>query len=316
MSLSTPPPPLPEDGRLEAIGEKTHQVEPEKQKQKQTETVESNEPSIVASSSTVNGREKPGMLEDDGTATQEKGVDEPQPPKSVAFPKGVEAFVIVLALVLSMGLMSLDQTIVATAIPKITDQFNKINDVACFVVSIFIFELGSLICAVAPNSTTLIVGRAITDLGASGIASGVYTIAAFAAEPRKRATWMGIIGAAYGVTAVLGPLIGGGLRMGCPGGGESKMLCFYINLPIGGLAAFVILLTFKTPATAKRVDATLKEKLLHMDFPGTVLIMGASIALLLALQYGGVTHAWNSSVVIGLLVGFVVMVLALMMVEI
>jgi hypothetical protein len=58
------------------------------------------------------------------------------------------------------------------------------------------------------------------------------------------------------------------------------------------------------------------EKLLHMDFPGTVLIMGASIALLLALQYGGVTHAWNSSVVIGLLVGFVVMVLALMMVEI
>lgn len=53
-----------------------------------------------------------------------------------------------------------------------------------------------------------------------------------------------------------------------------------------------------------------------MDFLGTVLIMGASIALLLALQYGGVTHAWNSSVVIGLLVGFVVMALALMVVEI
>lgn len=53
-----------------------------------------------------------------------------------------------------------------------------------------------------------------------------------------------------------------------------------------------------------------------MDFPGTVLIMGASIALLLALQYGGVTHAWKSSVVIGLLVGFVAMVLALILVEI
>jgi MFS family permease len=83
-----------------------------------------------------------------------------------------------------------------------------------FLVSIFIFELGSLICAVAPNSTTLIVGRAITGLGASGIAPGVYTIAAFAAEPRKRATWIGIIGAAYGVAAVLGPLIGGGLADG------------------------------------------------------------------------------------------------------
>jgi hypothetical protein len=92
--------------------------------------------------------------------------------------------------------------------------------------------------------------------------------------------------------------------------------CFYINLPIGGLAAFVILLTFKTPATATRVDATLKEKLLQMDFPGTALIMGASLALLLALQYGGVTHTWNSSVVVGLLVGFGVMVLALVILEI
>lgn len=64
------------------------------------------------------------------------------------------------------------------------------------------------------------------------------------------------------------------------------------------------------------VDATLKEKLLHMDFLGTVLIMGASLALILALQYGGVTHAWDSSVVIGLLVGFVVMVLALIILEI
>jgi hypothetical protein len=92
--------------------------------------------------------------------------------------------------------------------------------------------------------------------------------------------------------------------------------CFYINLPIGGLAALVILLTFKTPATVKRVDATLREKFLQMDFPGTALVLGASLSLLLALQYGGVTHPWNSSVVIGLLVGFSVMVLALIAIEI
>jgi hypothetical protein len=92
--------------------------------------------------------------------------------------------------------------------------------------------------------------------------------------------------------------------------------CFYINLPIGGLVAFTILLTFKTPQAAKVVDATLKEKLLNMDFPGTALIMGASIALILALQYGGVTHAWDSGVVIGLLVGFVVIVVALIVLEI
>ena len=65
----------------------------------------------------------------------------------------------------------------------------------------------------------------------------------------------------------------------------------------------VILTTFKTPATAKQVDATLKEKILQMDFLGTALVMGASLTLLLAIEYGGVTHPWRSSLVIGLLVG-------------
>ncbi|KAK6066039.1 major facilitator superfamily transporter [Seiridium cupressi] len=332
MSPSTPPPPLPEDGKLEAIGEKTHQVEPEKEKQ----AVESNEPSTMTSS-TVNGVKKPEFPEGHDPATKETAVDEPQPP--VEYPKGIEVLFIMLALVLSITLISLDQTIVATAIPKITDQFNRLDDISwygsayfmtlgafqslwgkvfkyfplktSFLVAIFIFEVGSLICAVAQNSMTLIVGRAFAGLGASGIAPGVYTISAFAAEPTKRATYTGVIGASYGVAAVTGPLIGGGLT-----DAASWRWCFYINLPIGALAAFTILVTFKTPKAAKVVDATLKEKLLHMDFLGTVLIMGASLALLLALQYGGVTHAWNSSVVISLLVGFVVMVLALISIEI
>jgi MFS family permease len=80
--------------------------------------------------------------------------------------------------------------------------------------------------------------------------------------------------------------------------------------------AAVILFTFKTPATAPRVQATHKEKILQMDFPGTALVMGASLCLLLALQYGGVTHSWKSSLVIGLLVGFGLMVIALIIVEI
>jgi MFS family permease len=82
------------------------------------------------------------------------------------------------------------------------------------------------------------------------------------------------------------------------------------------LAAFVILFTFKNPAAAKQADATIKEKLLQMDFLGTALTLGASLALVLALQYGGITHPWNSSVVIGLLVGSGVMIFALVLVEI
>lgn len=58
---------------------------------------------------------------------------------------------------------------------------------------------------------TVIVGRTIAGLGASGVAPGVYTISAFAAEPTKRATYTGFIGMSYGVAAVAGPLIGGAL---------------------------------------------------------------------------------------------------------
>ena len=104
MSPSTLSPPLPEDGNgngngngnLEAIGEKTYQVEPEKEKQ----TVEPNEPFTVASS-TVNGV-------DDGPATEEKAVDEPPKPV-MEYPKGIEALSIMVALVLSITLISLDQ---------------------------------------------------------------------------------------------------------------------------------------------------------------------------------------------------------------
>lgn len=78
-----------------------------------------------------------------------------------------------------------------------------------YLVAIFIFELGSLICGVAPTSTALIVGRAIAGIGAAGIGSGVFTIIAFSAEPKKRSTLIGVVGLSYGIASAIGPLVGG-----------------------------------------------------------------------------------------------------------
>ncbi|RYP77974.1 hypothetical protein DL771_000833 [Monosporascus sp. 5C6A] len=171
--------------------------------------------------------------------------------------------------------------------------------------SIVIFEVGSLTCGVAPTSEALIVGRAIAGVGAAGVSSGTYTIIALSAEPKKRRMFTGILGASYGIASVVGPLIGGVFS-----DYVTWRRCFYINLPIGGVSAGIVLLLFKTPPTAKPTKTPLKEKISQMDPLGTLLIMGCVVYLMLSMQYGGQTYAWDSGVVIGLLVGFFVIFIA------
>lgn len=93
---------------------------------------------------------------------------------------------------------------------------------------------------------------------------------------------------------------------------------FYLNLPLGGLAAAVIIFTFRTPEAQCRhpgQTSSAKEKFLQMDLPGLILIIGAIQCLLLALYWGGVSEPWNSNNVIGTLVGFGLLTIVFIAVE-
>jgi len=139
-------------------------------------------------------------------------------------------------------------------------------------------------CGVAPNLIALIIGRTIAGIGGFGIGSRCFTIIAFSAESKKRPLFLVLVDVTYGMSAVIGPLLGGAFT-----DHVSWRWCFCINLTIGGLAAALFVLFFRNPEAAKPVEATWKEKPLQMDFVGVALVMGFIISFTIALQYGGQT---------------------------
>ena len=150
-------------------------------------------------------------------------------------PMGPRLILIVASLMLAVFCMALDNTIIAVAIPQITDDFHALNDVGWYasgylltgcafqlffgklyvlfnvkwvlLSALFIFEVGSLVCAVAPSSLALIVGRAIAGLGSAGIFTGAFVVVAHTVVLEKRPAYLGIIGGVYGVASVAGPLV-------------------------------------------------------------------------------------------------------------
>ncbi|PHH80592.1 hypothetical protein CDD80_851 [Ophiocordyceps camponoti-rufipedis] len=244
------------------------------------------------------------------------------------YPTGFTLWIMIAALISSIFLIALDMA----------NEFHGLQDVAWYsaiffmtaggfqstwgktyksfplkigvLTAISIFEVGNLICGVAPSSSVFIVGRAIAGVGAAGVGSGSYTLVAFIAEPKKRAAYTGLLGAIFGIGSVLGPLLGGVFSSR-----STWRWCFYINLPIGVLPVITLVFFFRPPATAKPQEVPLREKLLGMDPLGTCLLMGIIITYLMAVHYGGQILPWSSPLVIGLLVGSAGLALAFALCE-
>lgn len=241
----------------------------------------------------------------------------------IEYPKGVKLALLIASVFVSLFLISLDRLIVATAIPAITNEFNSVKDIGwygsaylltnaafqlmfgkvytyfsvkfTFLVSIFLFEVGSAICGAAPNSVSFIVARAIQGFGAAGIMAGAFTIIVYAVPLAKRPMYQGLIGAIFGVSSVLGPLVGGAFTTNV-----TWRWCFYINLPFGGLAMAFVAFLLKVPDRPE-TNIPLKNKVLQLDILGSAALLPGTICLLLALQWGGSTYDWSDGRIIALL---------------
>ncbi|KAE8420989.1 major facilitator superfamily domain-containing protein [Aspergillus pseudocaelatus] len=275
-----------------------------------------------------------GTASSDRTQTQNPELDAdpernaaPSPNSQEEWVTGFKLFNIITAVALVCLLMLLDTSIVSTAIPRITSEFHSLADVGwygsayqlasaaiqpltgrvymnlstkwTFVGFFFVFELGSLICAISTSSKMLIVGRAIAGMGGSGILNGAFTIVSGCVPMSKRPTMIGLVMGVSQVGLAAGPLIGGALTEY-----TSWRWCFYINLPVGGLVA-IMLAFVKIPEILPKQKFTTAIRVLpgQLDLIGFALFAPSAIQLLLALQYGGNRFTWHSSQVIGLFCG-------------
>jgi EmrB/QacA subfamily drug resistance transporter len=232
-------------------------------------------------------------------------------------------------LLLVMLMAALDQTIVATALPTIvgdlgglshiswvvtayllaqtavTPLYGKLGDMygrkVVLQVGLVVFLVGSALCGLSQSLDQLIAFRALQGLGGGGLMVSAQAAIGDVVPPSERGRYTGLFGAVFGLASVAGPLLGGFLT-----GHLSWRWIFYVNLPIGVLALFVLAATL--PSVSERVHHV-------VDYLGTLLLAGGLSAIVLATSLGGNSYAWGSPVIICLGIGGVLALVAFVFAE-
>ncbi|WP_168120940.1 MDR family MFS transporter [Paenibacillus sp. HB172176] len=237
--------------------------------------------------------------------------------------------VIVVGLLLAILMASMDNTIVATAMGTIVGEmggldkfvwvttaymvaemacmpiFGKLSDMygrkRFFIFGIIVFMIGSALCGMAGTIVELSLYRAVQGVGAGAMVSIAFTILFDVVPPKDRGKMMGAFGAVFGLSSVLGPLLGGYIT-----DHVNWSWIFYMNLPLGILALLMLALFYKESSEHS------KQKI---DWAGSLLLVGAVVCCIFGLELGGKTYAWDSPQIIGLFAGFVLLALLLLAVE-
>ncbi|KAI8959839.1 MFS general substrate transporter [Daldinia sp. FL1419] len=257
--------------------------------------------------------------------SQRSSVTVGEPVNQSQFLQGIPLLLLTIGLSLVVFLISIDRTIITTAVPYITAEFQSTADIgwygssylltACafqpvfgrvftlfnikwsYLLSMFVFEIGSIISGWAPSSACLIIGRAIAGFGSAGILTGSFVIVATAIPLKSRPIYTAVVGLMFGVGATVGPLIGGVFT-----DLVTWRWCFWINLPVGAVNIIVMILVYH-PQRRTGTKGKVMERLISLDLVGNVILLGAAVMLFLALEYTLTGAAWASAEIIGLLSG-------------
>jgi len=236
---------------------------------------------------------------------------------------------IMAALLLGIFVASLDNTIVATSMGSIIGDlggmdkyvwvtsaylvaemagmpiFGKLSDnfgrKRFFVIGIILFLIGSVLCGTAQTMVQLCLFRALQGIGGSALMPIAFTIIWDVMPPEKRGKMSGIFGAVFGLSSIVGPLLGSFIT-----DHMNWRWIFYINIPIGFIALALIIIFYKESSYHTKAS---------IDWLGAILLVSFTVCLMFALELGGHTYAWSSVQILGLFASALVCLIVFLLVE-